>query len=243
MNIFDIVIPVGPNDIDIINNQIIYTKKNVIGYRNIYLISCNDSLYIDGCITIKEDIFPFNMETIIKFHGKNKRNGWYLQQLLKLYASYVIPGIMDTYLVIDSDTFFIKPTTFIRDNKCLYCYGTEYHKPYFFHMKQLDQSLEKVDKQKSGICHHMIFEKKYIDELFRLVEDKHKDLFYNIFLKCVENRYILHSGASEYEIYFNYMLKYHNDKIIIRKLLWKNSSKLEDGCKYDYLSIHHYIRQ
>ena len=64
MNIFDIVIPVGPNDIDIINNQIIYTKKNVIGYRNIYLISCNDSLYIDGCITIKEDIFPLTWKLL-----------------------------------------------------------------------------------------------------------------------------------------------------------------------------------
>lgn len=27
MNMFDIVIPVGPNDINIINDQITYTKK------------------------------------------------------------------------------------------------------------------------------------------------------------------------------------------------------------------------
>ena len=117
---FDIVIPVGPKDIDIINNQIKYTKKNIIDYRNIYLISCDDTLNIDGCITINEDIFPFNIETVVKFHGKNQKNKWYFQQLLKLYASYVIPGIMNTYLVIDSDTFFLKPTTFIQNNKCLY---------------------------------------------------------------------------------------------------------------------------
>ena len=35
---FDIVIPVGPNDKSIIEQQIKYTKKNIIGYRNIYLI-------------------------------------------------------------------------------------------------------------------------------------------------------------------------------------------------------------
>ena len=38
---FDIVIPVGPNDENVINQQIEYTKKNIIGYRNIYLI-CKD---------------------------------------------------------------------------------------------------------------------------------------------------------------------------------------------------------
>jgi hypothetical protein len=241
MNKFDIVIPVGLKDIDIVKKQIIYTKKNIIDYRNIYLISCDNNLHIDGCITIKEDIFPFNIETIIKFHGKNRKNNWYLQQLLKLYASHVIPGIMDTYLVIDCDTFFLKPTTFIKDNKCLYCYGKEYHKAYFFHMKKLHESFEKVYKKKSGICHHMIFEKKYIDELFRLVENKHNDLFYNIFLKFVEDRYILHAGASEYEIYFNYMLKYHNDKIIIRNLSWRNANKIYKN--YDYVSIHHYKRR
>lgn len=237
---FDIVIPVGPNDINIINDQITYTKKNIIGYRNIYLISYDKNLYIDGCITITEDIFPFNMETIEKFYGKLNRNGWYLQQLLKLYAGKVIPDILDTYLVIDCDTFFLKPTTFIEDGKCLYCYGCEYHKEYFFHMKNLHESLEKIDKNKSGICHHMIFETKYINQLFTLVEEKHNDLFYNIFLKSVEKKYILHAGASEYEIYFNYMLKYHNDKIKIRNLKWRNAKRIYKN--YDYVSIHHWKR-
>jgi hypothetical protein len=241
MNEFDIVILIGPKDIDFIDKQIVYTKKNVIGYRNIYLISCDEGLYIDGCITIKECIFPFSKETVIKYHGENRRNGWYFQQLLKLYAGRVIPDILETYLVIDCDTFFLKPTTFIQDNKCLYCYGCEYHKPYFFHMKKLHESLEKVDEEKSGICHHMIFEKKYVDELFRLVESKHNDLFYNIFLKCVDNSYILNSGASEYEIYFNYMLKYHNDKILIRNLSWKNAKKISGN--YDYVSVHYYFRK
>ena len=36
---FDIVIPVGPYDKLCIYKQIEYTKKNVIGYRNIYIIS------------------------------------------------------------------------------------------------------------------------------------------------------------------------------------------------------------
>ena len=239
-NLFDIVIPVGPNDKSVIEKQIKYTQKNIIGYRNIYLISYDQSLTIDGCITINENIFPFNIETVAKYHGKLDRNGWYLQQLLKLYAGKIIPNILEKYLVIDSDTFFLKPTTFVENNKCLYNYGTEYHKPYFHHMEKLDKDLTKIDKNKSGICHHMIFEKKYIDELISKIEKNHNELFYNVFLKTVTDKN--RSGASEYEIYFNYMLKYNPDKIQIRKLSWKNTNKLETNSNYDYISYHHYLR-
>ena len=237
---FDIVIPVGPNDKSVIEQQIKHTQKNIIGYRNIYLICYDPSITIDGCITINENIFPFNIDTVAEHHGKLERNGWYLQQLLKLYAGKIIPNILDKYLVIDSDTFFLKPTTFVENNKCLYNYGTEYHKPYFHHMEKLDKDLTKIDKSKSGICHHMIFETKYIDELISKIEKNHNELFYNIFLKTVTEK--KGSGASEYEIYFNYMLKYNPDKIQIRKLNWGNTCKLDTDCNLDYISYHWYLR-
>lgn len=240
MTEFDIVIPVGPLDNSVINQQIPFTKKNIIGYRNIYIITSNKNYNFEGCITIGEDIFPFSMETIQQFHGKRERNGWYLQQLLKLYAGKVIPDILDKYLVIDSDTFFIKPTSFIQDNKCLYNYGIEYHFPYFEHMRKLHPSLYKNDKTKSGICHHMIFETKYINKLFKIVENEHNDKFYNIFLKNVID--YDKSGASEYEIYFNYMLKYHKNHIIIRALKWENLPYLPIKSNYDYVSVHWYLR-
>ena len=34
---FDIVICVGPNDINIIKEQILYTQKNILNYINIYI--------------------------------------------------------------------------------------------------------------------------------------------------------------------------------------------------------------
>ena len=43
------------------------------------------------------------------------------------------------------------------------------------------------------------------------IEEKHNDKFYNIFLKNVE--LTVKSGASEYEIYFNYMMINHRNKI------------------------------
>ena len=241
-NIFDIVIPVGPHDVNIISNQLVYTKKNIIGYRNIYLISCDKTLQVDGCITISEDIFPFSKKTVLDYHLwlKNHRQGvgWYLQQLLKLYAGIIIPNILDKYLIIDADTNFLKPTTFIQNNICLYNYGSEYHIPYFVHMKKLHETLLRMDRTKSGICHHMMFETKYVKELINIIEKKHNKLFYDIFLEnVIKNQ---QSGASEYEMYFNYMLKYHQDKIKIRHLSFRNVSSFNSNSnsEYDYVSYH-----
>lgn len=242
MNIFDIVIPVGLNDTSVIEQQISYTKTNIIGYRNIYIISNINTLQIDNCIIIDEKIFPFTMDTIANIHGKSSRNSWYLQQLLKLYAGIVIPNILDKYLVIDADTYFLKPTIFYENEKCLYNYGSEYHYPYFTHMKILDETLFKFDSNKSGICHHMIFETKYLQEIFDKIENKFNKKFYIKFLESVSKENYLLSGASEYELYFNYMLIHHNDKITIRKLNWLNINTLPKNNNYDYVSIHWYMR-
>jgi FkbM family methyltransferase len=237
---FDIVILIGPNDKEIIYKQIEYTQKNIIGYRNIYLISCDPTIIIDGCITINERIFPFSLETVSNIHGKLSRNGWYLQQLLKLYALLIIPDILERCLIIDSDTFFLKPTVFVKNNKCLYNFGNEYHVQYFEHMLKLDESLIKVDKNKSGISHHMMFEKIYINKLINKIEEKHNDKFYNVFLKMVTN--CTGSGASEYEIYFNYILKNYSDNIEIRELRWDNVVKINTDSNLDYISYHSYMR-
>ncbi len=239
LNPFDIVIPVGPNDIKNINTMINHTKKNIIGYRNIYLISYDSSIIIDGCITIDENIFPFNKQLVTSYIQHSSRSGWYLQQLLKLYASFVIHDMLDNYLVIDSDTFFIKPTLFFKDNKPLYNVGTEYHVPYFDHMNKLHSSLfRKLNL--SGICHHMMFQKQKVIHLFKLVEDYHNESFYISFLKCINQKDRIHSGASEYEIYINYLHIYHQNEFLIRKLKWKNTSIHNDNQDYDYVSDHWY---
>ena len=55
----------------------------------------------ENIIYINENIFPFNLKIISLYHKKynRDRNGWYLQQLIKLYAGIVIPGILEKYLV------------------------------------------------------------------------------------------------------------------------------------------------
>ena len=105
----------------------------------------------------------------------------------------------------------------------------------------MDKDLIKIDKTKSGICHHMMFEKIYINELINKIEKNHNDKFYNVFLKMVTD--FTGAGASEYEIYFNFMLQYHRLDMQIRNLSWTNCSSLSQAQPHHaYVAIHHYMR-
>jgi hypothetical protein len=243
---FDIVIPLGPNDVRNINRQIEYTKKNVIGHRNIYLISYDPTILIDGCITIDESIFPFSISILNNFFSKFSNNltrtGWYLQQLLKLYAGIVIENILETYLVIDADVFFLKPTVFLENKKFIFTTGYQYHIPYFEHMKRMSNTFIK-NEEKSGISHHMIFHTPIIKEIFNIVESTHSEPFWMVFIKMVDEANYQGSGASEYELYFNYIIKKYSEKVTLRELNWTHVSHnhTDFNMDFDYLSLCWYI--
>lgn len=244
---FDIVIPVGPNDYSVIDDTINYTKKNIIGYRNIYIISSKE-IHFQDCIYISEDIFPFGENIKDKIRDRldeqqKSRVGWYLQQLIKLYCGFYIPNILENYLVLDSDVYFLKEIHFMSNDMIpLFATGTEYHIPYFTHMSKLHPTLKRMTNA-SGICHHMMFTKKYVMELIHLIEKTHNNLFIDVFLESVEKEPNNSSGASEYEIYFNFMLFYHPDKINIRNLNWRNIYHYNElSLNYDYVAFHHYTR-
>jgi hypothetical protein len=241
-NLFDIVVFLGPNDVKLISKQIEYTKKNIVGYRNLYIVSYDSSFHIDNCITIDENIYPFSKKDVEQELGKESRQNWYLQQLLKLYSGFVIPDILDSYLVIDSDIFFLKPTTFIDDGIYLFDHAVEYNFHYFDHMNRLLPKLIRVDRGKSGITHHMIFYTKFLQTLFNEVETLHKIPFWKAFLKCITGPNL--SGASEYEIYFNYMLITYPDKIRLRSLSSEDVCDITkiDFYECDFISCHHYNR-
>ena len=88
----------------------------------------------------------------------------------------------------------------------------------------------------------MIFETKYVKEIINIVEKNHNHQpFFKIFLELVDD--VILDGASEYEIYFNYMFKKYPSKVRIRKLNWINCGYLIMNGYYDYVSVHHYMRK
>jgi hypothetical protein len=241
---FDIIICVGPNDEKMIHQTLPYNLKNVFNYNKVYLISPLDlSFNYPNVFIINEKIFPFNLNDVHLFIKNNNRSGWYLQQLIKLYAGFVIPNLEEFYLVIDADTAFLKPTTFFQNNLPLYNFGMEYHLPYFEHMKKLDSSLEKQINV-SGICHHMMFNKFIIKRLFKKVENNYKDLkFWEIFLKQVSPQHFAGSGASEYEIYFNFIIKNYSKDFKIRELKFLNTGRFNPNLDFDYISVHWWMNK
>ena len=234
MNLYDIVIVHGPNDDEILPHCVEHIKKNVNGYRNIYIVSWDASSDIfeeeilKDCKVYDESIFPFSKSDVNAINQTPHRDGWYLQQLIKLHVSLVIEEILDDYVMIDSDVLFLKPIEFKSNNKYLYNMSIEDHRPYFEHMKRLHPTFEKVSKF-SGISHHMIFNRYIIKEIMNMVELHHNSLknetkpFWRIFLEQVDVEQRQYSGASEYEIYFNFMIQHHKDKIIPRKLRFEDT--------------------
>jgi hypothetical protein len=192
------------------------------------------------------------------------RAGWYYQQIIKLYAGRCIPELLENYVVLDSDVYILKPLSFMNNGVPLFATGIEHHPPYFEHMNRLHPSLNK-QLNASGICHHMVFTKTYLEELFKLVEDYSSNQtlcpkdntccsvengerttvlrpFWKIFLEELSHP-IPETGASEYEIYFNFMVHYHYPNMHIRNLYWMDCGSLSDAQPHhDYIAVHHWRR-
>jgi hypothetical protein len=245
--IYDIVIPIHPKDFSQIDMLLISINKYLVNKRNIYLIS-SQNIDKNNVIWFNEEMFPFNKDFIKnKFHFE-ERTGWYYQQLLKLYSIITIPDILDYVLILDSDCLFLNETIFFDKNKILLDFDTSHHhEPYFVHMGKLLPELNKQNNV-SGITHHILLNRYIIKDLFTKVGIIHNKPFWYIFCELVDEKNKLYSGASEYEIYFNYCLKYHKEKIKLREL---KKNLFHDNISdffyykelgYNFIAVHAYNR-
>lgn len=237
MKSFDIVIPVGPNELDIVYAVVAFAKVNIKGYRNIYLVSCKEDLKVLDCITVSESIFPFNLNSIQETIGESSRINWIYQQLLKLYAVNIIPDCLEDILILDADVLILKELNFFENDKPIFTVGYEHTTEYHIHSEKLHPSINRVIPQYSGISHHMMYNRSYLLELFKLVEDYHKKDFLVVFLETLDKSNMNDIKCSEYEIYFNFMCRYHIGEIYLRELKWANQRYLTATSKEDY----HYV--
>jgi hypothetical protein len=244
----DIIIPFHPKDAPSVRKCVISCRVFVQSCRNIYLVS-KENPNIKNTIWIDESLFPFTYNDIhvcmTVDGGRADRTGWYLQQLLKIYVDTVIPELSDNYLIVDSDVVFRRPIKMLTDNNIpLLCHGHEYYKPYFTIMNKLIPGLERQIANKSGICHHIIFTRTIMKEIRECIETiaGTGEPAWKIIMNAVDKNEL--SGFSEYELYFNYCLKYHPNSIIIRGLRWKDAPcEMPDDNTYDYVAYHSWMRR
>lgn len=247
----DIIIPVIEKDLNILPFTIKGIRKNVIHpIENIKIIAPKSDKIRrfckrHQCIYINEDrVLPIKKVNISYIENKIDRSGWIWQQFIKLSEHL---SSCEYYLVVDADTVLIRPQVFIRETKTLILIGDDYYPPYY----KMYESLfgYKRNSNNSFVCHQMLFSKKRVFELKKEIEFHTNQSWY----EAIINR--LHSlnniSLSEYEIYGNWMLKNHGDKIVneywfnktMSQKEIKNYSKFQEKYKISYKSIsfQHYI--
>ncbi len=252
--VIDVVIPAHEKDLLTLNHCIRAAKKNIVGVRRIIVIS--KAKYTEEAEWFDEALFPFSFQEVSKLVECGF--GWHYQQLLKLYSGLIIPEISENVLVVDSDTVFFRQVEFFsKDGKALYNLakdkGLEDSK---FHQDSLKNIIKDIPaiaeklpvefKNVSGICHHMLFQKDIIEDLFRTVEqnDGSGEPFWKIFLKNSGPGY----AVAEYNLYFYFLICFHPDRYKIRILNYKNTAKFilwryRISKKYHYCSYHSYMRK
>jgi hypothetical protein len=251
----DVIIPCHSKDYATLELCIKGIKDNCIDAGRIFVVS--DKQITDSALWISEDDYPFSYSDVYTILqslttqftlGAQKRVGWYYQQLLKFYAPFVIPDLSEDYLIVDADTVFLKPTKFINSKGyALYNTSGECHMPYFEHAKKFVPGFQKIFPEYSGVCHHMLLQKNVIFDLFNEIESFHNMPFWKAFYSLVDKKDLDGgAGASEYEIYFNFIFS-QDYKVKIRKLKWTNISNINmlnhyRSLNYNYVSCHAHLR-
>jgi len=244
----DVVIPCIEKDLDTLELCIDGIRKYGKGVRRIIVVS--EKRLTEHAEWFDENSYPMKKEDIARvLHGndnpKQARVGWVFQQFLKLYAPFVIPDISENVLLLDSDTIFLRDVEFIdEDGTALYNVGTEYYKPYFDQQARLFPGLPKINSMYSGICHHMLIQRAFVEEMMGEIEALHGMPFWEAVLTTMDKDL---KAFSEYELYFNYIF-WKKKPVRIRGLRWANICKINRINKYrrrkfDYVSAHVWMRK
>ena len=243
----DVIIPCIEKDKDTLDACIRGIRKNGTNINRIFVISpypiTTEAEWFD------EKHYPFNKmdiariiygsdEEALRHQNEWDRIGWILQQLLKLYAPLVIPGISPNVLALDADTIFLNPVTFLNaSNGALFCTAGEWHSPYFIHGAKLLPGFTRIQPSHSGITHHMLFQKSILEDFWNTIESIHHLPGWEAYCRCIERETLYYAPCSEYELYFNYALA-HTDQVEIRPLKWDNISYLSQIKNYQNLGCH-----
>jgi hypothetical protein len=254
----DVVMVTHPKDKHTVEACIQGIRENGKNIRRVVIVSSEN--LTEQAEWFDEKNFPFTKNEVALTIGRGSKKksdqffnrtsrgaGWYYQQLLKLYSPFVIPGLSNNVLVVDSDAIFLNPVDFINEQGGgLFCVSyLQPHEAYIKHAERLVPAYKRIHPDFYSVCHHMLFQKPILKDLFSLVERKHNKRFWIAFCHAVDIEG-KKKGASEYEIYYNFALR-NTDQVAIRDLIWVNSSHLEDlpyykRDGYHFVAFHTYMR-
>jgi hypothetical protein len=142
--------------------------------------------------------------------------GWYLQQLIKLYAvSACEPN--ELVLIWDADTVPIRSLNFIDDEgKLVYYKSDEHHPPYFETIARLLGLGKKVDF--SFIAQCFVLRASWFDAFCHSIEERHQISWPNALLDSID--FEEGNGFSEYETLGTFISHHYPDQITYSENKW-----------------------
>lgn len=214
-NRFDAISCMGSESAEHIAKFVQSTLSNVEGIHYLHLVVPDERVAevsaVVGpnskCVVIKESMFPFSAQS----SSREMFN-----QLIKLHAWKIIPGITKRHLVIDSNLFFVSPTVFTDMYVNLYSFTSGFDQTVFDHIKRLHPFFRRVDADKSGECGHMMFDARLLENVFGLVEFEHKQTFDIAYINTASS--VTLRTTSDYELFFNYLQLAGYDNYRFREL-------------------------
>lgn len=142
--------------------------------------------------------------------------GWYLQQLIKLYAVSVCKS-NELFLIWDADTVPIRPLNFINaQGKLVYYKSDEYHPPYFETIARLLGLEKKVDF--SFIAQCFVLRTSWFAAFCHSIEEKHQTSWPNALLDSID--FEEGNGFSEYETLGAFISHRYPDQITYSENKW-----------------------
>jgi hypothetical protein len=247
----DFVIPCHPKDFCSLQLSVDGIRNNIAVCDKIFVISEKDPKIFGTTHIPEENYSKYITKEKIHTIWENKnpnlyyRSNWLYQQFLKLFSVKVIHNLSESFVLVDSDTIFLKDISF-DEKKFYYCIAEEYHTPYLPPTKLLLDVEDTIGF--SCISHHMIFNKKKINQLLEYIENRFDGKsFADCILDIVD--YNEASCFSEWDLYANYMLIKYPEMCNQRQLIWKDIDFIPsnfdlDNFKidYDFVSCHAYRR-
>ena len=156
-----------------------------------------------------------------------ERAGWVIQQLLKL--QFVIRSHSDGVLVVDSDTILLEPRVWLDSGGQQILTPTwEHHLPYYVFLKSL--GICELEPDFTFVSHHMLMQPKILNELFEYARWKNIEDLAKL-ICSLPNLGEQSPFSLDYELYAQYLYKFHPDKVLLGK--WSNKAVALPSGKID----------
>lgn len=230
----DIVMPTTDKDIVTLGHSIKGIKRYLKHpIDQIYLVAPDSKIIRQVCADFsctfidESTVLPLKIEEINYHVDGVNRNGWMFQQFLGWSGGEFCK--QRYYLVLDSDTVYVRPQVFEKKGQFVFNCSDEHHRPYFDVYERLTG--EKPPFPFSFTSHQMLYDTQVLAELKTLLEDRHGKPWYQAILETIDKTQM--SAHSDYETYGQYYFSRYRKNVILE--YWFNHSlPREDIENYDF---------